>query len=99
MRRLQRGATVSLAWPSWPAIGVTPSGEDEVLGFDIGLSEEAPFWATFLGDLAARDLRGVPWVISDANPGAPIRDSPSPPRGELAAVPCALYAQSDQATA
>lgn len=51
------------------AIGVTPSGNREVLGFDIGLSEVAPFWVTFLQDLVSRGLRGVQWVFRDVHTG------------------------------
>ncbi len=51
------------------ATGVTQSGDREILGFDIGLSEEAAFWAAFLRDLVARGLRGVQLVISDAHTG------------------------------
>ena len=51
------------------ATGVTQSGDREILGFDIGLNEEAAFWAAFLRDLVARGLRGVQLVISDAHTG------------------------------
>ena len=51
------------------ATGVAQTGDREILGFDIGLSEEAAFWAAFLRDLVARGLRGVQLVISDAHTG------------------------------
>jgi transposase-like protein len=51
------------------AIGVRASGEREVLGFEVGASEEESFWQTFLRSLVARGLRGVQLVISDAHSG------------------------------
>lgn len=51
------------------AIGVRESGEREILGVDIGGSEEAAFWTQFLRDLVARGLSGVELVISDAHEG------------------------------
>ena len=51
------------------AIGVRDNGEREVLGFDIGLSEDKAFWTDFLRRLVARGLRGVQLVISDAHEG------------------------------
>jgi putative transposase len=51
------------------AIGVTTSGEREVLGLDVGPSESGAFWLAFLRDLAARGLNGVKLVISDAHAG------------------------------
>ena len=51
------------------ATGVAQSGDREILGFDIGLSEDAVFWTAFLRDLVARGLRGAQLVISDAHTG------------------------------
>lgn len=51
------------------ATGVNDAGDREVLGFDLGLSEEAVFWTAFLRDLVARGLRGGQLVISDAHTG------------------------------
>jgi transposase-like protein len=51
------------------AIGVTASGEREVLGLDVGPSESGAFWLAFLRDLAARGLSGVKLVTSDAHAG------------------------------
>ena len=51
------------------AIGVTASGEREVLGLDVGPSESGAFWLAFLRDLAARGLNGVKLVTSDAHAG------------------------------
>src|SRR5207237_2836953 len=51
------------------AIGVTASGEREVLGLDVGPSESGGLWLTFLRGLVARGLNGVRLVVSDANRG------------------------------
>jgi putative transposase len=51
------------------AIGVKATGEREVLGFDIGTSEDGSFWLTFLRSLVARGLKGVKLAISDAHEG------------------------------
>src|SRR5215468_7674576 len=51
------------------AIGVTASGEREVLGLDVGPTESGAFWLAFLRSLVARGLNGVRLVISDAHSG------------------------------
>jgi transposase-like protein len=51
------------------AIGVRSSGEREVLGMDVGPSEDGAFWHQFLRSLVARGLAGVQLVISDAHQG------------------------------
>jgi putative transposase len=51
------------------AIGVKASGEREVLGFDVGPSEDGAFWLAFLRGLVARGLSGVQLAISDAHQG------------------------------
>lgn len=51
------------------AIGVRTSGEREVLGLDVGPSEDGAFWLQFLRSLVARGLQGVKLVISDAHEG------------------------------
>src|SRR5437764_7001592 len=51
------------------AIGVRSSGEREVLGLDVGPSEDGAFWHQFLRSLVARGLAGVQLVISDAHQG------------------------------
>jgi putative transposase len=51
------------------AIGVKESGEREVLGWDIGPSEDGAFWTQFLRGLVSRGLSGVRLVISDAHEG------------------------------
>jgi transposase-like protein len=51
------------------AIGVRETGEREVLGFEVGPSEEEDFWKQFLRSLVKRGLKGVQLVISDAHEG------------------------------
>src|SRR5438876_630202 len=51
------------------ATGVTKSGEREVLGIDVGDSEDGAFWTAFLRGLRARGLSGVRLAISDAHQG------------------------------
>jgi putative transposase len=48
---------------------VTADGRREVLGFDVGDSEDGAFWTAFLRSLKARGLGGVQLVISDAHTG------------------------------
>ena len=51
------------------AIGVTPDGERQILGVDVGASEDRGFWTAFLRSLVKRGLTGVRLVISDAHEG------------------------------
>ncbi len=51
------------------AIGVRDSGEREVLGLDVGPSEDGAFWLQFLRGLVSRGLSGVQLVISDSHQG------------------------------
>ena len=52
------------------AVGVNgETGEREVLGFDVGPSEDGAFWTSFLRSLVARGLCGVRLVTSDAHRG------------------------------
>ena len=60
--RVQSQATVV-------AVGVTAEGERQVLGVDVGPSEDRAFWTAFLRSLVKRGLRGVRLVISDAHEG------------------------------
>ena len=48
---------------------VTADGGREVLGVDVGDSEDETFWTAFLRSLKARGLGGVRLVISDAHEG------------------------------
>jgi putative transposase len=51
------------------AYGVRGDGVREVLGLDVGLSEDVALWRAFLQGLVGRGLRGVRLVISDAHVG------------------------------
>ena len=51
------------------AIGVRGDGHREVLGVDVGDSENGAFWTGFLRSLKARGLGGVKLVIADAHLG------------------------------
>lgn len=51
------------------ATAVSADGRREVLGFDVGDSEDGAFWTAFLRSLKARGLTGVQLVISDAHEG------------------------------
>lgn len=51
------------------ATGVTGAGDREVLGLDVGDSEDGAFWTEFLRSLRRRGLAGVRLVISDAHEG------------------------------
>ena len=51
------------------AVGVTAEGERQVLGIDVGPSEDRAFWTAFLRSLVKRGLKGVRLVISDAHVG------------------------------
>jgi putative transposase len=51
------------------ATGVTANGDREVLGLDVGDSEDEVFWRGFLLSLKKRGLSGVRLVISDQHAG------------------------------
>jgi putative transposase len=51
------------------AVGVNATGQREILGVDLGPSEDGAFWTRFLRDLVARGLSGVKLVTSDAHQG------------------------------
>jgi putative transposase len=63
----QDGKVVSMAVVI--AVGVRQSGEREVVGFDVGPSEDGAFWHSFLRSLVARGLAGVQLAVSDAHQG------------------------------
>ena len=65
MREDGRIVNVSVA----VATGVNREGKREVLGIDVGTSEDGAFWLAFLRSLAARGLGGVERVTSDAHQG------------------------------
>jgi len=51
------------------ATGLRADGHREILGIDVGDSENETFWTEFLRDLKDRGLSGVRLVISDAHAG------------------------------
>jgi transposase-like protein len=51
------------------ATGLNAAGKREVLGVDVGASEDGAAWLAFLRGLAARGLQGVQLVVSDAHLG------------------------------
>jgi transposase-like protein len=51
------------------AYGVRADGVREVLGIEVGMSEDLVLWREFLQQLVGRGLRGVQLVISDAHRG------------------------------
>jgi transposase-like protein len=63
----QAGRVVSMAVVI--AVGVHETGQREVLGIDVGPSEDGAFWLAFLRSLVARGLSGVRLVTSDAHEG------------------------------
>ena len=54
-----------------PAVNV--EGKREIVGLDVGTSEDGAFWLSFLRSLVARGLSGVELVVSDAHQG--LRDA------------------------
>jgi putative transposase len=51
------------------ATGVTSDGRREILGLDVGDSEDEVFWRAFLTGLKKRGLTGVRLIISDQHAG------------------------------
>lgn len=51
------------------AVGVSETGHREILGFELGGTEDEAFWMEFLKGLKKRGLRGTRLVISDAHVG------------------------------
>ena len=51
------------------AVGVAADRRREVLGFDVGDTENEGFWIEFLRSLKVRGLNGVKLVMSDAHSG------------------------------
>jgi hypothetical protein len=73
------------------AIGVNTSGQREVLGLDVGLSEDGACWLAFLRSLVARGLSGVKLVTSDAHQGLKAAIAATLQGRQLAAVPHAFH--------
>jgi transposase-like protein len=67
VRETSRGQVVSKAVVV--ATGVTAGGGREILGLDVGDSEDETFWRAFLTRLRDRGLSGVVLVISDQHAG------------------------------
>ncbi|HQG71171.1 MAG TPA: IS256 family transposase, partial [Rhodoglobus sp.] len=67
VREASRGQVVSQAVVV--ATGVTATGGREILGLDVGDSEDETFWRSFLTSLKDRGLGGVKLVISDQHAG------------------------------
>ena len=65
--RAEHGLVVSKAIVV--ATGVTADGRREILGLDVGDSEDEVFWRAFLTGLRKRGLGGVQLVISDQHAG------------------------------
>ena len=63
----ENGRVVSMAVVL--ATAVHESGVREVLGLEVGPSEDGAFWLAFLRGLVARGLTGVQLVVSDAHEG------------------------------
>ena len=55
------------------ATEVNAEGQREILGMDVGASEDGAFWLAFLRSLPARGLSGVELVTSDAHQSLPLR--------------------------
>ena len=55
------------------ATAVNGGGKREIVGMDVGTSEDGAFWLAFLRSLSARGLSGVDLVVSDAHQG--LRDA------------------------
>ena len=75
------------------ATGVAADGHREVLGFDVGDSEDGAFWTAFLRSLRTRGLSGVQLVISDAHAGLKAAIAVGAARRGLATVPGPFPAQ------
>jgi transposase-like protein len=68
------------------ATGLRADGHREVLGVDVGDSENDVFWREFLTGLVDRGLAGVKLVVSDAYAGL-VKRSALLPRCRLATLP------------
>ena len=55
------------------ATAVNGEGRREIIGMDVGTSEDGAYWLAFLRSLSARGLGGVKLVVSDAHQG--LRDA------------------------
>ncbi len=76
------------------ATGVTAQGGREILGVDVGDSEDETFWTRFLRSLRRRGLTGVRLVISDAHAGLKRRSASASPGPRGSAAGCTTPATS-----
>ena len=75
------------------ATAVNSEGKREIVGMDVGTSEDGAFWLAFLRSLVARGLGGVELVVSDAHQGTQGCHRNCLRWGQLAAVPHPLHDQ------
>ena len=68
---------------------VNTEGKREILGMDVGTSEDGAFWLAFLRSLVARGLSGVQLVTSDAHQG--LRDAIATVFGEASWQRCRTH--------
>ena len=72
---------------------VNGEGKREIIGMDVGTSEDGAFWLAFLRSLSARGLSWVELVVSDAHQGLRGGHRRSLRRSQLATVPHPLHDQ------
>ena len=75
------------------ATAVNGEGKREIIGMDVGTSEDGAFWLAFLRSLSARGLSGVELGGLGRSSGTPRRHRRSLRRGQLATVPHPLHDQ------
>ena len=75
------------------ATAVNSERKREIVGMDVGTSEDGAFWLAFLRSLSARGLSGVDLVVSDAHQGLQGRYRHRLRWGQLATVPHPLHDQ------
>ena len=75
------------------ATGVNAEGQREILGMDVGASEDGAFWLAFLRSLTARGLRRGGAGNLRCPPGAEERHRRGVCWGQLAALPHPLHGQ------
>ncbi len=85
VRSAPAGQVVSMAVVV--ATGITATGGREILGVDVGDSEDETFWRTFLAGLKQRGLSGVGLVISDQHAGLVAALAPQLPRRGASTLP------------
>ena len=75
------------------ATAVNGEGKREIIGMDVGTSEDGAFWLAFLRSLSARGLSGVGAGGIGRSSGTPQRHRRSLRRSQLATVPHPLHDQ------